>query len=487
MTKFKSFIIKANNNGTGFITIPKNLRTKFKRGDNLKVLISRNGLKTSFYGKICYWGRLGIYVSKHLTKRYTLFGKEHLIILEKAEGFFSKVCCDGRIYLPSDTSRKSGLKDGSIIKLSIGFDGEKICRYLKVHCRKKANTTEYFCMAGTDLASKEVVGNIEKILQKPDLRGFPLSIISDLNSGVIDKDTTVIYDGHKVPIVVNNNLKLEGIAHYLGAFFADGTRKGNSWGIVASTFEQAKYYLSQHEKIVSDTETEKYVSITSNAPVNKTSLRDTWINNTRMLPDYIRVHKTKTKHSKNRNVFGSLVFREHRKLVQDYYNRLLIYLFELIEKDNRGDLATDFILGVLEGDGSPSAANKGYIIISTNKEDSKVLQKILQFTDFDFKFHIESKTNKHYIRINSLSILKILPEIKDRIFRYYPKRRKKFIERFCKMGAVLFILGEQNHASGWVKANLRKSDILNSEYKLTSHGNEIRQCLKDMLNEYPPV
>jgi hypothetical protein len=45
---------------------------------------------------------------------------------------------------------------------------------------------------------------------------------------------------------VNTNLKLSDLAFYLGAYFADGTRKGNSWAICASTFEQAKYYLKMH-------------------------------------------------------------------------------------------------------------------------------------------------------------------------------------------------------------------------------------------------
>ena len=166
---------------------------------------------------------------------------------------------------------------------------------------------------------------------------------------------------------------------------------------------------------------------------------------------------------------------------------MLAYLYGLIENNGSEDIATDFILGVLEGDGSPSASKRGHIIICTNKEDFKILQTVLSFTGFDFKFHRENTTDKYYIRINALGLLKLLPQIRDKIFQYYPKRRKKFIERFHKMGAVLFILGEQNHASSWVKAYLRKSDILNSEYKLTPHGNEIRQSLKDMLNEYPPA
>jgi hypothetical protein len=85
------------------------------------------------------------------------------------------------------------------------------------------------------------------------------------------------------------------------------------------------------------------------------------------------------------------------------------------------------------------------------------------------------------MRLNALELLSKLELIWNKIFVYYPERREKFIERFSKIGAVRFIIGEQNYCASWVKAWLKNNGILNKEYKLTAKGLKVKNCLSRMI------
>ncbi|MFQ5648238.1 MAG: hypothetical protein ACE5FW_03290, partial [Candidatus Aenigmatarchaeota archaeon] len=154
----------------------------------------------------------------------------------------------------------------------------------------------------------------------------------------------------------------------------------------------------------------------------------------------------------------------------------------LIDMKQNPAIGFDFLCGVLEGDGCANARKRGHISIASNRVEKNVIAYVLNILDMKYNTYKEEK-NKYTIRIGALELIKNLPILKDKIFKYYPKRRKKFIERFCNVGAVRFILGRQLKASAWVKTYLRKNDILNKEYGLTPYGMKVRKCLKEMLKE----
>ncbi len=485
MVKFTGYVGKGNSKGVGFIRIPKPFRNQFFLDDSVKVEINRMHSLASFYGTIKGKGGAGVYVPSEINEKHGVIGKMVEISLEIIDGFFATAGCDGRVYIPLKTSESLNLKKDNIIEVSANSNGAEFIRYCRVRFRERKHTTEHVFFFGPDFAGHGAIFKIRRIVPKSSSNSLDIMpLIKDFNYGIIDDKKIVVFDGNKERVVVNSDMDIEDAAYYLGAFFADGTRVGNSWGIVASTFEQARYYVSQHNKLIDRPKLRMDISITSNKDVDKIYIKDKWAKETGLLAESVRAHRTEIESSENRNEFGSFLFKEHRKLVQDYYNKLLAYLYNKIETCGDGHLATDFILGVMEGDGSPSGSKKyGHIIITTNKKDSRVLQNFLKHTVFDFKAHEEIKTKKHYIRINSLSILKNLPTIYEKIFRYYPKRRKKFIERFHNIGAVRFILGKQPYASPWVKAYLRRNKILDDYYRLTAYGKELKKCLIDMENE----
>jgi hypothetical protein len=175
--------------------------------------------------------------------------------------------------------------------------------------------------------------------------------------------------------------------------------------------------------------------------------------------------------------------REYRRITQLFYNRLLDYVLNKIIENKDKKLALEFICGILEGDGSPSSRNRGHIIISTNDRDAKTLRRLLEIIELNFKIVKEKTSGKTYIRVNSLGILKIFDLLKDKIFHYYSRRRRKFIERFCNIGATKFILGRQKYTSSRVKSWLKREGILNNKYQLTSKGRKIRDDLLEIMKE----
>mgnify|MGYP001564878718 CR=1 FL=1 len=110
----------------------------------------------------------------------------------------------------------------------------------------------------------------------------------------------------------------------------------------------------------------------------KNSLALTWKEYTgqNIEPRKIRVIKTNTEFASNRNPYGSLVIKENRQLTQLYYNLLLESLFSTIKNEQNKELATEFILGAMEGDGCVNSKTHGHVIITTNDAEVKILKEI---------------------------------------------------------------------------------------------------------------
>jgi hypothetical protein len=149
-------------------------------------------------------------------------------------------------------------------------------------------------------------------------------------------------------------------------------------------------------------------------------------------------------------------------------------------------LATDFILGIIEGDGAASSKKRGHIIIASNSRDITLLSKMLNWCGLKHKTFRE-KGNAWFARISALSILEHLPEISGKLFQYYPKRRRKFIERFLALGICRYLLGEDRRTSAWTKTLLQKDGFLDKSHKPTAKGRKLVGCLiklgKELRND----
>ena len=259
----------------------------------------------------------------------------------------------------------------------------------------------------------------------------------------------------------------------------------------ASTFEQGKYFLKMHNYMVLDCKIRTSLSITLNKNDKNmipSSIR-LWnkISGVKINKKNVRMFFSDSKIPTNRNKFGTLVIKEHRQLVQIYYNALIKQLLKTIRKEKRTDLAQKFICGVLEGDGCLNARDRDHIQITSNDDEVEILEKFLESSALEFKAHKEKATGKVYINIGGLSIKENLDELNDLLFKYYPKRRKIMKERMLKTATTRFLIGKQPSTSYWILKRFRKKRILDEKNKLTTKGRKIRKALKCLEKEIIPL
>jgi len=487
---FKSKISKIGKKECGFIYLNKEHKNKFKFGQQLKISAQLPNNKIVFFAKLRRYGRPGVYVPAKIVKKHKLLSKSTMLTFEKINGFFTKTSYDGRIYLPQEEVKKLNLKQDEIIRVEGVIEGKKYSEFCRIRIRRRFKTIECFCMFNPSLTKKEGIFNIKSIISRNNYKipKVVKRIVKDFNYAPLEKNKVVAYYGNRVPVIIKTNFDMKKIAYYLGCFFSDGTKKGNSWGVCASTFEQAKCFLKMHKFLIKNPILNIELTYTDPFRENKEKLKNRlnrlWLKKTGLnIPKKrIWIYGTKVKDAQNRNVYGALSIREHRQLVLIYYNRLLNYFLKtIIEKKNK-KLALDFILGVLEGDGSPSAKSRGNIVISTNKKEVKTLIQLFKILNLKHEGYAE-KQNRCYIRIGSLELIEKVDLIKDKLFRFYPKRRKRTIERLLLTGAARYLTGKQSTTSAWILKRFREKRILNKENKLTMKGKKIKQALLKLEKE----
>ena len=149
--EFISKIRIANKNGTGFISIPKEIFTKIKIHDNVEVLLNEK----KFFSQIIKWGSIGIYIPRDIAKDF--LGKEVSIKLENINDCYAKIGSDGRIYIPLYKSEELKLKDKDIVIIKIIKNNDDVKEiYSQVNIRKRHMKTEYICFIGSELARNQI-------------------------------------------------------------------------------------------------------------------------------------------------------------------------------------------------------------------------------------------------------------------------------------------------------------------------------------------
>lgn len=485
--KFVSHIKKGNKSGTGVFYIPKNKTDLLDLGDWVYVRLSKN---VYFFSKIIFYShRLGIYVPKNLVKTHKLLNKEVEIRMKKIRGFYAPVASDGRVYLPCDIVKIESIHQNDIISIKV-IENNKVIqeKYVKIYMttRPKRRQREFICYLDKALYNKTLLFQIKKLSPVPrngKINPVIAKLLQDIYYAFIDKDSVIIFKGNKVPTIIDTNLKYSDLVFYFGAYFADGTKKGNSWAICASTFEQARYYLKIHNFLIKDSKPEFTISYTNIYNIEENKLKndlvEIWQKEVGIKINKFRIRKPSGKSISKWNKYGTLIIREHRQILLDFYNVLLKSLInEILSKEDK-KLALDFIYGVMEGDGYASAQPAGGIKIWANKQDTPILKNILGVTEIRYRVAKEGR-NKYFLGIGALEILRNFHLLKEKIFILYPKRRKALFERLKTVGAVKFLIG--NHGStNWVKAWLRNNGFVDKNYGITKNGLDLSNNLLNKM------
>ena len=473
---FISVIRRGNGRGTGFFYIPKDKICLFRLNDWVRIKLSE---EVSFFSKIIFYShRLEIYIPQHIVSKNDLLGKEVKIEVKKLNGFYASVGFDGRVYIPQDIVQKQIIKQNDIILIKAIKENKVIKeKYSKIHVtiRRQRKQKEYTCIFDRNFYGEELLFQIEKGQQRS--RTVKLSapierLLRRMHDTFIQENSAIIFKGNKVPAIIHTNLNYSNIAFYLGAYFADGTKKGNNWAICASTFEQARYYLEMHNSIIKDSKPELILSYTdienSDKDKLKRKLAKVWKDRVGLNVYKFRIRKSIGKFTFKRNQYGTLVIRESRQLLLNIYNILLEFLIKEILTNKNKKLAIDFICGVLEGDGCVPSKKRGHITISLNKKDVPIIENVFKVAQIKFKILKEGE-NKYTLRVGSLTLIKNFHLLKDKIFILYPKRRKAFLERFKTVGAVQSLIKNYKPVD-WVRIWLNNNDFIAEKGKITSKG-----------------
>lgn len=473
--RFTSQIRKGNKKGTGFFYIPSNKVNLLNLGERIKVNLDK---EIYFYSKITKHNeRLGVYVPQHIAIENNLINKEVETQIEKVEGFYAKMYSDGRIYIPKDIVKKQKLNHNDIVLIK-GIENGKVVyeKFSKIYVTKRKNRlAEYHCVFNKIFRNKELLFKIEKRSQeafKENLSPILTQLLKGMHYAFVNKGSIIIFKGNKVPAILSTKINYPELAFYLGAYFADGTRKGNYWAICASTFEQAKYYLKIHKSLVKDSRPEFIISYTNIYNIDNFQLQKElakiWGNEVGIKVDKFRIRKPSGKSISKWNKYGTLVIREPRQILLDIYNFLLKELLKEILLQKNKELAVDFFCGVLEGDGCSPTPKRGHISIASNKDDIHILESILRITSIKFKI-VKEENNKYGLKIGALEILKNFDLLKDKVFILYPKRRKIFFERLKIVRTTKFLIGNHEPAA-WVKTWLKNTGLCDRNYKITESG-----------------
>lgn len=416
-----------------------------------------------------------------------LLNKKIKVRLTDLSGFYSRISPDGIIYIPQDIVKNQKLRQNDVV-LVRAIKNNKVIKekYTKIAAHRKRNKLEYVCVFDKNFYGKELIFQIKKEASEEKVSRINLivqKILKNFYFTFVNKNLVIVFKGNQAPAFINTNLKYSDIAFYLGAYFADGTKKGNSWAICTSTFEQARYYLKMHSFLIKDSKPEftiSYTNIYNIEPVElKKNLIEIWQKEVGINVNKFRIREPSGKSISKWNKYGTLVIREHRQILLDIYNALLKLLMKeiLLKKDK--ELASDFICGVMEGDGCVPARKRGHVTIWANKNDIHILGKILQVAQI--KFGIARDTpNKYALRIGTLEILRNFDLLKNKIFILYPKRRKTLFERLRTVSTVKFLAGNHESTNNWVKVWLKDNGFSDKNYQITKKGLELRD---NLLNE----
>ncbi len=476
----KGKLTSGGGSGSGLFKLKKPI---FKAGDSIMVKFVEPKFNCDFYSNVnIVDGKQSIYVPRKIVSDNVCIQKNVELQLEKVEGFFPKVGTGGRIYIPLDYAKKLKLKTDEIIVLNTMQSGESKNTYTRVRVRKKNSKVEYYCF--TSIRPNESV--LMTISKTPALGMSKNSILNGFNHVFLNRENALVFDGHSKPIIFNSKIILRDMSRYLGAYFADGTKKGNSWAICASTPQQANYYYSMHRLIFPESMPCYNISFTDIEKREPKRLSELLLKKWRSNVKFdlsnckCRIISSSSVLPKKLNELGTLVLKENRGVMLKVYAKLLTKILE----ESNPSMALDFILGVLEGDGTVNAKKRGHIQIITNEDDYKKIATMLKKAKINYSFIYEKPKNKYYFRIGSLELLRHFFDIREKIFQYYPKRRKSFVARFFSTGAVKYLIGGQSYASSWVKTELKKFGFLNKNYLLTAKGSNLKKALVEMMGEF---
>ncbi|MCE7736138.1 MAG: hypothetical protein GPJ54_14745 [Candidatus Heimdallarchaeota archaeon] len=488
-------VVKGGGRGHGFATLPKEISKKsgFNHGDRIILIISNGidneNLSVDTFYRVSSRSR-GFYIPKEITQNNDLLGNRFHFSAHREEGFKTSISHHKQVIIPYKKLDEFQITDRDIIKLRVEtLDGQIVEEPVIVKQLNRSNKQDEFIAvfrnndveAGS--ADAKIQGKLEKLDPKPlhssENMIYTPNLFPNGHMGKLDDDTGILFKGNHTPIEIPLKFDMNGNTHYMGAYFADGTKRGHAWKMSASTPEQAMYYNSIYNQILPNEKFKYKVTyskvpsdIRSDTEINK-DIKKYWNEKTNnsFTVDKVYIVDAQIESALNRNKYGSLEIRNDKGLVMQFHQKMLDQTMEIIGDSNDKKLLWNFVHGILEGDGYVAGGAKRLGLgISCNIDNYEFIQNILDKLGIQFRtdtFDSDSgRSDGVQIQFGLFEILKNFKDIKDDVFQYYPKRAERLFDRMAVQSTVRHMLGERSQSSfARARANELKSDEITNFFK----------------------
>lgn len=487
--KWSGKICKGGGRGHGFATLPKNISEEsgFNHGDRVRLNISNGidiqNLSVDTFYRVSSRSR-GFYIPIEITQNNDLLGNRFNFSAHKEEGFKTSISQYKQVIIPYKKLDEFQISDRDIIKLRVEtHDGKIVEEPVIVKQLSRNNRQNEFIaiFRNNDVeagpANAKILDKLETLgpdpLRSSENMIYTPNLFPDGHIGKLEDDIGILFKGNHSPIEVSLKIDLGAIYHYMGCYFADGTKQGHAWRMSASTPEQAVYYNSIYDKLLPN-EDFTYHVVYSKIPSDtrtleeiKNDIKNYWEEST---DNSIEINKVKVLDAKtdgglNRNEYGSLAIDNHKGLVMQLHQKMLDKTMKIIEDSHDRVILWKFVHGILEGDGYVAGgANRFGLGISCNIDNYEFIQRILDKLGVQYRTDTNKVdrgiSNGIEIQFGLFEILNNFSNIKDAAFQFYPKRADRLFDRMREQNTIRHILGEQS-ASNFVRGRSKEFD--NSE------------------------
>jgi len=503
LATLSNVVRKGNSSGnTGWISVPKNIVTNNNiiLGRTYQVELTTSTNKYLLHLKSrAIKETLGFYIPKDIIKNDKMIGQTVSISISNTEYYQGKISADRLIRISNETVNFMGIKYKDLYKVEISIDNVKYQEivFINIVERNDRSSDEYYFIIRNQ--NVPVSTNVlYKFLHKVDVVPipnvniensniltaslFPTATIGDLGEDIL------VFDGNHRPVTMSKYININLYAHYFGCYYADGTKRDQAFSINASTPEQAKYYLSIMKQLIKRPTICYNLTYTvkiSDPRPDQDILRDLtryWMVKAGIVlsSDKIFLNRSgaKTDVITNWNPRGSLRIRIYSGLVLKLHVDIMNLLIKHINNSNDILLTWNFLFGILEGDGFVSGGSKNVGIGFTTGNHDIIIHPSLNKLGVDHLINIKADDNSNMdIKIGLYATLANLDIIAKNVFKYYPKRRKLFIERLIDKSTTKYIMdGEDKECGNKTKLVEKTIDI-----------EKTRNILNELEKEFPAL
>lgn len=485
--EWHSRIRKGNARGTGWLSASSAISDKLEVGKWYDLVLKKSGnrrlnlfLKCSYYRH-----RTGFYVPRAVCHEHSLLGKDVKTCATCSEYFQSRIDEDKRIRIPYSIVDSHDLEHEHVWNAEIIINEKSFVEPVLITViarRSNKRRNEYTILVrfhqietSTDakvrfLCRLETVATIPE-KHTPGLMYLP-SLFSDATMAIMEPNCMVIFLGNHMPIVCPIRLPFDAIVHYMGCYFADGTKRGHGWSINASTAEQAEYYIQCYHSIIHNPKL-VFGLVFSRFPSDlrcendlRNELVSKWssVDNVdlRFNRTHIRVCKSEAPRKWNEN--GSLRIRDNRHLVVLLHVCLLNATVDALAARRNTEQAWQMLFGILEGDGAVAGGSQRFgLSVATNTADEWVVRLILAILNLDHRVDRGRVTRGLgqgiAITIGLTTMVSQFDFFVKHVFQYYPKRRKRFVDRILELPMIQYLQGKKDTISNFTLKLIRDNGM----------------------------